>query len=86
MRTTLTLDADAARLIEAEVRRRSTSFKQVVNDAIRRGLSGALRASGGKIKHQVFSSKLAPGIDAKGFNRWVDELEIEAQLGKIGRR
>ena len=86
MRTTLTLDSDAVRLIKAEVRRRSASFKQVVNDAIRRGLSGAPKASRARVKHRVFSTKLAAGVDAKGFNRWVDELDVEERLEKPARR
>ena len=86
MRTTLTLDADAIRLIEAEVRRRSSSFKQVVNDAIRRGLSGGPKASRQGAKHQVFSSRLAEGLDTKGFNRLVDELEVEGRSKTLRHR
>ena len=86
MRTTLTLDSDAVRLIEDEVRRRSTSFKQVVNDAIRRGLSGGAKVTRTQAKHRVYSSKLVAGVDAKGFNRLVDELEVETRVQKLGRR
>jgi len=39
MRTTVTLDADVAAQIEAERRRSRRSFKDVVNDALRRGLA-----------------------------------------------
>ena len=39
MRTTLTLDEDIARLLKQISKRRDTSFKQVVNDALRLGLN-----------------------------------------------
>ena len=39
MRTTLTLDEDVAAKLRAEARRSGRSFRDVVNDAIRRGLA-----------------------------------------------
>jgi len=39
MRTTLTLDDDVARLLERAQKSRKASFKAVVNDALRQGLS-----------------------------------------------
>ena len=77
MRTTLTLDPDVAQLIEEEVHRRRTTFKQVVNDAIRRGLRGPHRPAR-KYRAPVFSAELAPGVDPAGFNRLADDLEVEA--------
>jgi hypothetical protein len=41
MRTTLTLDDDVAAKLRAEMRRSGCSFKEVVNDVLRRGLAGA---------------------------------------------
>ena len=39
MRTTVTIDDDVARKLQAEMRRqRSGNFKQVLNDVLRRGL------------------------------------------------
>ena len=38
MRTTLTLDQDVARNLRAEMRRSGLSFKETVNDYLRRGL------------------------------------------------
>jgi len=38
MRTTVTLDADAERLLRAAMRHRRKSFKETLNDAIRSGL------------------------------------------------
>jgi hypothetical protein len=39
VRTTLTLDDDVSAKLSAEVRRSGRSFKQVVNDFLRRGLN-----------------------------------------------
>ena len=40
MRTTVTLDPDAAALIQKAMRERGLSFKEAVNEAIRRGAGG----------------------------------------------
>jgi hypothetical protein len=39
VRTTLTLDDDVARLLERALKRRGTSLKQLVNEALREGLA-----------------------------------------------
>lgn len=39
MRTTVTLDADTEQLIRRQMRERGVSFKQALNDAIRRGIA-----------------------------------------------
>ena len=41
MRTTVTLDADVVAALQRAARERGTSFKVVLNDAVRRGLSAA---------------------------------------------
>ena len=41
MRTTLTLDPDVAMLLKKELARSAVSFKDAVNDALRRGLLAA---------------------------------------------
>ncbi|MYE13933.1 MAG: antitoxin [Gammaproteobacteria bacterium] len=40
MRTTVTLDADTESLLREAMRQRGQSFKQALNDAVRRGLAG----------------------------------------------
>ena len=40
MRTTLTLDDDVAALLKRLARTRNARFKEVVNEALRRGLAG----------------------------------------------
>ncbi len=86
MRTTLTLDPDVERLVGDEVHRTRRPFKQVVNDAIRRGLAPRLADEPEKpYRVKVHRTKLRPGIDPTSLNRLADELEDEALLGRASR-
>lgn len=81
MRTTLTLDADVARLVDDAVHRERRPMKQVVNDALRRALSRPGDA-GGEPYHLVpHESALQPGVDPARLNQLADELEDEAITG-----
>ncbi len=82
MRTTLTLDADVARLLEEEAHRQRKSFKEVVNDALRRGLSQSAGNSRRAVRFRVepHVARLRPGIDRASLNRLADELEDAALL------
>lgn len=86
MRTTLTLDPDVAKLLEEETHRRRLPWKQVVNDAIRRGLTAGAHPRKEK-RYCVVAHKttLRAGIDPTSFNKLVDELEDETTLKKLGR-
>lgn len=84
MRTTLTLDPDVERLVAEEVHRTRRPFKQVVNDAIRRGLAPRLAEEPeAPYRVKVHRTKLRPGIDPTSLNRLADELEDEASLTKV---
>jgi hypothetical protein len=86
MRTTLTLDPDVARMLEAEAHRTHSTFRQVVNDAIRRGLSPAVSKNDlPPYRVKPHKTTLLPGIDGTSFNRLADELEVEAVLEKMAR-
>lgn len=81
MRTTLTLDPDVARKLQAAVEREGSTLKAVVNDALRRGLS----APGKRLppfKVKAHSMGLRPGIDPAKLNQLLDELEAEDYLRK----
>jgi hypothetical protein len=83
MRTTLTLDPDVVRLLKEEEHRQRKSFKEVVNDAIRRGLAPrAERPARRRYRVRPHRSRLRPGIDGAALNRLADELEDEAVIGK----
>ena len=86
MRTTLTLDPDVARLLDEEAHRTRKPFKEVVNDAIRRGLAPRRSESSPPFRVKVHSAKLRAGLDRTGFNKLADELEDDAVLSKAGRR
>jgi hypothetical protein len=83
MRTTLTLDPDVTRLLDQEVHRLRKPLKQVVNEALRRGLTTAEPAGPEKaftvIPHRA---RLHPGLDRFALNRLADELEDEAVLAQ----
>jgi len=86
VRTTLTLDPDVARLLEEEAHRRRKPFKQVVNDAIRKGLSPrAARRSVERYRVVPHETKLRPGIDAGAMSRLAEELEDEAIRARISK-
>jgi hypothetical protein len=82
----LTLDPDVAQALEEEAHRLRLPWKQVVNDAIRRGFASRTHSSKSK-RYRVTSHKtqLRAGIDPMSFNKLVDELEDEATLKKLGR-
>lgn len=83
MRTTLTLDPDVARLLEEEAHRQRKPFKQVVNEALRRGLAPRLRGRPAPYRVRPHKTRLRAGIDAGAFNRLADELEDEAVVERI---
>jgi hypothetical protein len=77
MRTTLTLDPDVVQLLKEEEHRQRKSFKEVVNDAIRRGLAPQARAQARRpYRVRPHGTSLRPEIDTVGFNRLADELEV----------
>jgi hypothetical protein len=86
MRTTVTLDKDAERLLRAAMHSRRKSFKETLNDAIRSGL-GAKPPSK---KRPPFVIKarpmgLRPGIDPTGLNKLADDLEADTIVAKNTR-
>lgn len=86
MRTTLTLDPDVARLLKEEAHRQRKPFKEVVNEAIRRGLMPrAVAESQEPFRVRPHKTTLRPGIEADSLNRLADELEEEAMLRKLRR-
>jgi hypothetical protein len=86
MRTTVTLDPDVQRLLQAAVRERGISFKQALNEAVRAGLAPAPPRRKRKFVQKTFS--LGP---EQNF-RWdkalaaADAIEDEELLRKISLR
>jgi hypothetical protein len=86
MRTTLTLDPDVATMLAEETHRLRRPYKQVVNDAIRRGLSpgrsGERQAMYRVVPHRA---ALLPGLDRAALNKYADETEDAAVVDKARR-
>ena len=61
MRTTVTLDADVERLIKDAMRERGISFKDALNQAVRKGLIADKPASNRKFVQKSFP--LGSGLD-----------------------
>jgi hypothetical protein len=84
MRTTLTLEPDVARMIEEAAHRQHKPIKQIVNEALRRGLAPQASARTRKrFRVDPHKTVLRPGIDVASFNQLVDELEDEAVSEKF---
>ena len=73
MRTTLTLDDDVARRIDEIVRRERRTMKDVVNNALRRGLGVTEAIEPYRVP--VHRTRLRAGIDPARMNQLADELE-----------
>lgn len=87
MRTTLTLDEDVATELRKEARRTGRSFKEVVNEILRRGLSAgpepARRPRRFRVRPKACGFRA--GVDILRLNQLVDELEIERAAGLVIR-
>lgn len=77
MRTTLTLDNDIAEALRERARLLDISFKQVVNDVLRRGLSPLAQEGRPVFRLKPLSGGFRPGVDPLRLNQLYDELETE---------
>lgn len=79
MRTTLTIDADVAKRIEQERRRSQRSLKEIINDALRVGLSIGAAAPSATRPFRVDAKRLGfrPGVDPERLNQLLDSLDAE---------
>lgn len=77
MRTTLTLDEDVAEKLRAEARRSGRSFREVVNEAIRRGLltHGPRRLSERFKVAARDLGNLRPGLDLDNVGELLERVE-----------
>jgi hypothetical protein len=85
MRTTVTLDPDVAEQLKALARRRNSSFKAALNDAVRAGLAAE---RGGSRPYKMPTGKLGvrPGIDLTKALQLAYELEDEEIIRKLDLR
>lgn len=84
MRTTIALDDDIAEKLQAIAQKRRESFRKVVNETLRRGLSGQTpRASEAEpFKTDTFESPFRAGVDPLRLNQLADELAVERESSR----
>jgi hypothetical protein len=77
VRTTLTLDDDVAAKLKAESRRAGRSFREIVNDALRRGLASR-RATAQQPPFKVTARDLGdlkPGLSLDNVAELIERVE-----------
>ena len=86
MRTTVTLDFEAERLLKEAMRRRGQSFKVVLNQAVVRGLAD-LEVGGDEVPFELESSpmRMRAGHDPAHLNQLNDDLEAQTFAGLTAR-
>jgi Arc/MetJ family transcription regulator len=85
MRTTVTLDPDTEALIKQLMRERGLSFKEAVNEAIRRGI-GWGAASPQAFRTKTFSMGWREGVSLDRALSIAGELEDEELARRVAAR
>jgi hypothetical protein len=86
MRTTLTIDDDLAGILQRKARELDKPFKELVNTALRKGLSENLTKEKCKITVRPHDfGAMRAGLDMDRMNQLVDELEVEDYLRKAAK-
>jgi hypothetical protein len=82
----VTLEPDLAKKIKALAHRRGLSFKQALNEALRRGLTAPSRPDA-RTRYTVepHEGGFRPGIDSGKLNQLADQLEAEDLVAKAQR-
>lgn len=84
MRTTIALDDDLAAKLQDMAHKRRVSFRQIVDEVLRKGLSGQdrPRASKSSYRTETFDSAFRPGIDPQRLNQLLDDLDADRFGGR----
>jgi hypothetical protein len=77
VRTTIGIDDDLILKLKDISQKRRISFRDAVNEVLRRGLSAQESKRHPKFCAKTFRSAFRPGIDPLRLNQLVDELEVE---------
>jgi hypothetical protein len=83
MRSTISFDPEVHRLVVKAMKDNSASFKDTVNEAIRRGLAKPARGDANTLVLKTFALGLLPGYDPSGLNRLLDEQLSEDAAEKL---
>jgi hypothetical protein len=81
VRTTVAIDDDLFEKLKEAARRRGLTFTKVVNDVLRRGLTGQHPRERRRKPFRVapFARPFRPGVDPLRLNRLLDDLEVERE-------
>jgi len=86
MRTTVTLDPDVADKLKRLAHARRASFKQTLNEVLRRGLSGQAAAGAARPFRVVPQpGGFRPGVDPQRLGPLADQLAAEEFLARERR-
>ena len=86
VRTRLTLDDDVAALLRQRAEKSGVSFKEMVNRALRAGLSREMAPHDVPVPKTISHSfGFRPGVDLDKLNQLADELEAEAAADSLAR-
>lgn len=85
MRTTLTIEPDVAQQLRRRMALKKSTLKQVVNEALRAGLSATEKERRVRFRVEPHSFGFKPGIDTNKLNQLLDDLEAEEFLKKMSR-
>ena len=87
MRTTLTIDDDIADFLREQSRLREKSFKQVVNETLRQGMSPAANEKPRKpFKVKPLPGGYMPGVDPMNPKDFLNQLDDENYFEVLQRR
>jgi hypothetical protein len=78
VRTTVAIDDDLFDKLKEAATKRRQPFTRIVNEMLRRGLSGQhpRRTHRAPFRVQTFNSAFRPGVDPLRLNQLVDDLEV----------
>jgi hypothetical protein len=83
MRTTVTIDADTEHLLREEAIRTGCSFKEVLNQSIRRALS---QPSAERLEVQpLFAAPFPVEFEGQSMNRLADALDDDETIKELAR-
>lgn len=83
MRTTLTLEPDVAARLRERMKKEGKSFKETVNDLLRKGLDLELSEPPTSFKVEAYDFGFRAGTDLERMNQLVDSLEAEEFAKKL---
>lgn len=84
MRTTVTIDPDTEHLLREKAARTGNSFKEVLNQAIRRALGKQVPGQDFRIE-PLFAAPFPGEIAGRNMNRLADELDDEETIRELVR-